>query len=86
MQELIIDPFFWFGTRQVDYTPSHFVITNTPATSESLLWVINNLTGRYSIIPQSSNYEILSIIVQHDIGIIAFEDSKEAVFYELKWS
>jgi hypothetical protein len=88
MQELTLDPFFWFDTRQLDFTPNHFVVTNTPATSESLLWVINNLKGRYSLIPETTNntYDILSIVVTHNIGIIAFEDSTEAVFYELKWS
>lgn len=87
MQQFIIDPFFWFSDRRLEYTPKHFVITNTPATTESLLWVINNFKGRYSLISEYLNYDdILSIIADFDIGMLAFEDPTEAVFYELKWS
>lgn len=89
MEELIIDPFFWFADRRLEFTPKHFVVTKTPATEESLLWIVNNLKGRFSIVTESEMVDPLSLIsitYKHNLGNVSFEDPKEAILYELKWS
>ena len=89
MEELIIDPFFWFDDRQLEHTPNHFVVTKTPLTEESLLWVVDNLKGRFSIVTESEMIEplsLVSIMYKHNQGNISFEDPKEAILYELTWS
>ena len=65
----------WFTTRELTYVPSHFVSTNTKVTDESYRWILEKLTGRF---------------VMLNVGVAmfptpAFEDPKEALFYELTW-
>jgi hypothetical protein len=76
-----IDPYTWFGERELNYVPKHFVVSPTPLTLESKIWVLENLRSRFSIIPK---YSFLQ--VEGELGKIAFEDPEEATFYELKWS
>ena len=73
----------WFGNRELDFCPKHFVISSTPLKTESKIWVQENLKGRYTIIPQ---VDIGSLIDLSFLGKIAFEDPVELTFYELKWS
>lgn len=68
----------WFVDRELAMAPDHFVRVNTMVTPESRAWILEKLRGRFSIshsmFPANNNpYQI------------AFEDPKEAVFYELKW-
>lgn len=85
MIEYKLDPITWFSERELTYTPKHFVVTSHPCTSESKQWVLDKLSGRFSItyptISSSSN--IIELISP---SCIAFEDPQEATFYELKWS
>lgn len=76
-----IDPYTWFGEREVSYVPKHFIITHTALTVESKIWVLENLKGRFGILPKFDY-----ILVGTELGKIAFEDPEEATFYELKWS
>lgn len=81
-----LSPLVWFGTRQVIPTPKHFIKSSTPVTRESLLWVITSLKGRYST----------STILEEDTGVLVlgdelyqaifFEDTADAMMYELRWS
>ena len=94
MNELYIDPFFWFNERQLEIAPPHFTLAKTPLTENSKLWVINNLKGRYSIVYTTANesdslvnsVSVLIHTVDSLYGSIAFEDPKEAIIYELTWS
>jgi hypothetical protein len=65
----------WFMDRELDFVPSHFVVSRTALTDDAKLWIIEKLTGRFSI--QGQGF----------IGSLApaFEDPKEALFYELTW-
>ena len=76
-----VNPFVWFADRELAYPPAHFVTASTPATHESKQWVLDHLSGRFSITVSSS--DIFSL---DTIGNISFEDPKEAMVYELKWS
>ena len=83
MIEFQLDPITWFSERELTHTPKHFVVTSHPCTSESKQWVLDKLSGRFSITyPVVSNniYELINP------SCLAFEDPQEAVFYELKWS
>jgi hypothetical protein len=85
MQE--INPYFWYNERKLDFTPNHFVVTKTPVTDQSLVWVYNALSGRFSITNIHENSDVLtSVILFYQTINIAFEDPKEAMLYELTWS
>jgi hypothetical protein len=83
MIEYQLDPITWFSERELTYTPKHFVVTSHPCTSESKQWVLDKLSGRFSITYPTVNNSIYELITP---SCIAFEDPQEAVFYELKWS
>jgi len=77
-----IDPLSWFGTREVKTTiPKHFTKSSTPMSEESYIWVVKKLAGRFGTSVDISN--ISSII---DDNYFYFEDPKEAMIYELRWS
>ena len=75
-----IDPQSWFGTREIIGTiPKHFTKSTTPMTEESYIWVVKKLAGRFgTAIDVSSSYI--------DDNYIYFEDPKETMIYELRWS
>jgi len=66
----------WYADRLLDWCPMHFVSVKSKLTNESLSWIQENLRGRYAIL-----YDILD-----DFKYPAFEDSKEAILFELMWS
>lgn len=70
----------WHVTRELNYKPKHFIVTNTPVTKESLIWIAHKLVGRYHLVPA----------IGDDPGSFikkpAFEDHAEAMLYELTWS
>jgi hypothetical protein len=63
----------WFMERAQTYVPLHFVVSKTMLTVDALQWIIDKLEGRYAV-------------MNIGIGYPAFEDPKEALFYELKWA
>lgn len=67
----------WFMDRELDFVPSHFVTSNTKLTDDSKIWILEKLTGRFAI--TSSNEGFFGSTTP------AFEDPKEALFYELTW-
>ena len=83
MIEYQLDPITWFSERELSHTPKHFVVTSHPCTLESKQWVLDKLTGRFSITYPTISTSIIELISP---SCIAFEDPQEAVFYELKWS
>lgn len=76
------NPQLWFSERCLTKTPPHFVKCPTPLTAESEFWVIKNLSGRFSVITTSD----LNDFLFDNKKIVFFEDSKEAMMYELRWS
>lgn len=83
MIEYKLDPITWFSDRELHYTPKHFVVTSHPCTSESKQWVLDKLSGRFSVTYPVVSSNIIELVTP---SCIAFEDPQEAVFYELKWS
>jgi hypothetical protein len=83
MIEFQLDPITWFSDRELHYTPKHFVVTSHPCTSESKQWVLDKLSGRFSVTYPVVSSNIIELVTP---SCIAFEDPQEAVFYELKWS
>jgi len=66
----------WFLEREVICVPSHFVKVKTPVTPESDEWIREKLIGRYGFVSND----------MFGRRFPAFEDPKEALFYELTWS
>ena len=83
MIEFQLDPITWFSDRELHYTPKHFVVTSHPCTSESKQWVLDKLSGRFSVTYPVVSSNIIKLVTP---SCVAFEDPQEAVFYELKWS
>jgi hypothetical protein len=70
----------WFGDRRLDTTPIHFHACSAPFTEETLYWVEQTLSGRYSVYMTENELDLFNS------KIISFEDPQEALLYELKWS
>lgn len=92
MSEYEIDPIVWFTDRKLSHTPPHFIVVKTPITEESKLWILSNLRGRFSIVtdvglllPLSDKFKTF-LLSDLNENFPAFEDPKEAMMYELKWS
>jgi hypothetical protein len=68
----------WFMNREMDFVPDHFVRSKTAMTPEAREWVLETLTGRFAVM---HSYSLVS-----GSYTVAFEDPKEALFYELKWA
>lgn len=85
MIEYKLDPITWFSERELTYTPKHFIITSHHCTEESKQWVLDKLSGRFSITYPTlgNNNNLIELLTP---SCIAFEDPQEAIFYELKWS
>lgn len=82
MNEYEVKPLSWFSKREMSFTPMHFTVTSQPLTIESKQWVLDTLTGRFSVVESATHHH--TFISQ--FGTIAFEDPKEAILYELRWS
>lgn len=82
----VLDPISWYGeVRLLPFTPLHFTQAITPLTTESKLWILDTLRGRFSVYqPPNTEYDDFDLIMSE--GVPAFEDPKEATMYELKWS
>ena len=83
MIEYQLDPITWFSERELHYTPKHFIVTSHHCTAESKQWVLDKLSGRFSVTYPTISTSIIELITP---SCIAFEDPQEAVFYELRWS
>lgn len=77
---LAINPVNWYGDREVKVLPKHFILASTLLTEESKFWVLNNLSGRFCVIP------FLGFHSNDSLGKIAFENPNEITLYELRWS
>lgn len=73
-----INLYTWFSDRELSFVPEHFVRTSTPVTQESKEWILEKLIGRFALDNGPSNFFSMG-------SNPAFEDPKEAVFYELTW-
>ena len=86
MIEYSIDPITWFSERELQYTPAHFVVTKNPLNGESRQWILDKLSGRFSVVYESRTNDDLDFLLSIPHGYPAFEDPKEAIMYELRWS
>ena len=66
----------WFIDRELDFVPEHFVPCKAPVTEDSKRWILEKLTGRFSFFGATGIFGSFKP---------AFEDPKEALFYELTW-
>lgn len=73
-----INLFTWYGQRELDYCPVHFVQTNTPITEESKNWILEKLNGRFYLGTLNNPTFFLD-------AFPLFEDPQEATLYELTW-
>ena len=72
----------WFAERNMQsHCPAHFTLTRTRLTPEALNWVSEKTHGRYSIVKNGRVETIFD-----EFRVVAFEDKKDAVLYELTWS
>jgi|694.fasta_scaffold115733_5 hypothetical protein len=89
----------WFQEREMGFCPKHFVMVNTPVTTESKMWILERLRGRFYILGRYTSYPTPTQLnlpakyartiytiptLQPDIPF--FEDPEEAMLYELTWS
>jgi len=83
-----INPITWFGTRELEHIPPHFVKSSTSVDEEKYMWILSKLSGRFCI---DENHSLLTsdkfFILSKDFERpVYFEDPKEAMIFELRWS
>jgi hypothetical protein len=71
-----INLYTFYANRQVSPTPAHFIRTNVKVNADTFICLQELTTGRYSFYRLSDTY---------GDEYIAFEDSSDALFYELKY-
>lgn len=75
-----INLYTWFTERQLDFCPKHFIKASTPIDDDKLFWVLEKLQGRFYL-SKNNVATFLDLTTE-----IYFEDSQEAMLYELTWS
>jgi len=70
-----INPQIWFSTRELKKPPKHFLKSTTSVSDDAYVWVLSKLQGRFAT--------DLGDSFDNDIY---FEDPKELMIYELRWS
>jgi hypothetical protein len=74
----------WFTQRLLNAKPVHFVKANAPVTHKSMVWIYENLNGRFYV-ENPTRVEYDSSLPLHT-PTVSFEDPGEAMFYDLRWS
>jgi len=77
----------WFTQRLLNAKPMHFVKANAPVTHKSMIWIYENLNGRFYV-ENTASVESYSDLFSrtHRTPTVSFEDPGEAMFYDLRWS
>lgn len=87
MSEYQLNLHTWHVARELNFLPKHFIVSNTAITHESKQWILENLTGRFCIVSQvDTDLSEISSKLYLPKDCPAFEDPKEAILYELKFS
>jgi len=73
-----VNLYTWFMDRELEFTPNHFVTSKTPITDDSKIWILEKLSGRFSVCSNAKSSFFTTMYP-------SFEDPKEALFYELTW-
>lgn len=77
----------YLSNRELRHCPRHFVKTKTYLTPESYNWILEKTIGRFVLINISEkDLETASSLFFDTAKFPAFEDSSEAMLYELTWS
>jgi hypothetical protein len=75
-----VNLYTFYANRQVSPTPAHFIRTNVKVNVDTFICLQELTTGRYSFCRLSD----MSRDMYGD-EYLAFEDSSDALFYELKY-
>lgn len=78
-----LNPQVWYGERELNFLPPHFIKASTPLNNESYFWVKSKLIGRFSIYASTIRDSITFLDLRPHIF---FEDPKEVTLYELRWA
>lgn len=82
--------FTWNSKRELRYSPAHFVVVHKLITRESLHWILEKQTGRFSLV-ESPYYgfnrdNTINPEAQDYFGYYpAFETPAEAIHFQLIW-
>lgn len=79
-----LKPEIWYVDRQLSFCPKHFVKVDIPYTDEMLDYVLHTLTGRFAILETFVNVE-QDYLLTGLYKFICFEDTSEALLYQLKF-
>lgn len=87
-----INPYLWYGNRELPFLPDHFIPSTTLLTDQSREWLDKNCNGRYAfsdnqnkdVIGEDSGWQHITIFWLKNK--VYFEDTRDLVHYELIWS
>jgi hypothetical protein len=78
---MTVNPFIWFGERELTFVPKHFIRCPTAITLTSQQWIQNNATGRFAI---AADPNAKADLFHHPH--VYFENNTDAIMYELMWT
>jgi hypothetical protein len=80
-----VNLYTWYGQRELNFCPKHFIPTKTAIDDERKLWILEKLSGRFFIGTQYKSGNLSDLLNGYS-SYPYFEDPAEAVHYELTWS
>jgi len=91
---MTVNPVVWFADREVSSVPKHFIRCASPVTEDALRWIINKSMGRYSFSTNIDEGEIDNddeniinwLLYGEPKKFVHFENSEDAIMYNLLWS
>ena len=85
-----VNPYLWYGIRELSIVPKHFVSSSTLATDQSKDWLDKNCNGRYAFgEAKPKMYDSTTPFAPLIFWLkdtVYFEDTRDLVYYELIWS
>lgn len=69
----------WFNSRELEFCPAHFIVVNTTLTLASKNWIREKINGRFCFVTRVSDYMVFE-------SFPAFEDPKDATYFQLIWT
>jgi len=90
---MIVNPIIWFANREVSLVPKHFVKCSTPVNETSKQWILNKTQGRYAFSDVQSDLgsadddlTAIFLLYNEPKQLVHFENSEDALMYNLLWS
>jgi hypothetical protein len=87
------NPVIWFANREVSLVPKHFIKCSSPVSEASKQWILNKTQGRYAFSDVQNDLNLsdddltaIFLLYNEPEQFVHFENSEDAIMYNLLWS